>query len=127
MEWQNVPSNIKDYLGFIYKITNTKTGRFYIGKKQFWKSTSKPPTEYKKRVVKESDWKDYYGSSNELQDDLATYGKCAFKREILSCYKRKWDLAYNELLTQLLHDVMNPNVNTYNGIINVRLRKRKTR
>jgi hypothetical protein len=39
--------------------------------------------------------------------------------------KSKWDLAYNELLFQLESDVMNKNTNTYNGILNIRLRKRK--
>jgi len=113
-------------LGFVYTITNLINNKFYIGKKLFYFQKRVKVTGKKrcKKTLVESDWKTYYGSSNDLQRDVEKYGKDNFKREIFAVYPTKWDMSYNELRLQLLHDVMNPETFTYNGIINVRLRKR---
>ena len=58
------------YVGFVYLITERDTGKKYIGKKFFWSKRRLPPLKGKSRkrtVVKESDWKDYYGSSEHLK------------------------------------------------------------
>lgn len=114
----------KDYLGFIYRIERKSDGKFYIGKKQYWRG-SKPPSSFKKKIVQETDWRNYWGSSKELQSDIKALGLNSFTRTILMQCKNKWDLAYNELLLQLKNKVMDKTTNTYNGIINVRLRKRQ--
>jgi hypothetical protein len=114
----------KEYLGFIYRIERISDGKFYIGKKQYW-AGSKPPCMYKKKVPKETNWKEYWGSSNDLQEDIKTLGLNSFKRYILMECKSKWDLAYNELLLQLSNKVLDKHTNSYNGIIHVRLNKRK--
>ena len=52
--------NINDFFGFVYRITNNKNGREYIGRKYFWKFRT--PKGKKRKVKSESDWKKYYGS-----------------------------------------------------------------
>jgi len=71
--------------------------------------------------LKESDWRNYWSSSNDLVNDVEKLGKENFKREIIDFVKSQWMLKYKELTWQLHYDVMNPKTNSYNGIINVRL------
>ena len=76
----------QDVVGFVYIITNTTNDRQYIGKKLAKFSRSRPPLKgrkNKRRTKVESDWRDYYGSSDELNEDIAQLGKDNFKREIL--------------------------------------------
>lgn len=104
--------------GFIYKITNLKTGRFYIGQKQFY--------SYKKgKKHKPSDWKNYWGSSEELQSDLKKYGKQNFSREMLRFSKTRTEHNYYELLEQIKYKVLEKGTNSYNGLIRVRIKKPK--
>ncbi len=127
MEWINVPDNVEECFGFIYRIEriNAKEGerRFYLGKKQFWSNVKLKPLKGKtksRRVRKSSDWKSYYGSSNELKADLALHGKENFKREILEITSCKWESAYVELMWQLKENAILRN-DYYNGILNIRL------
>lgn len=124
MEWIGIPPNIEDYVGFVYLITNLTNGRLYIGKKLFWKKRKKKIKGSNKKVRVEHDWRDYYGSSNELNADIERLGKENFKREILECYKTRWEWSYGELKRQVDQEVLlNPLY--YNGIIRVRLPKFK--
>ena len=123
MDWINVPESIVGYVGFTYLIHNTVNNRLYIGKKLFFKTIRKKPLKGSKRARKfivETDWKDYYGSSNELNDDIIKYGKDKFTRTILECYKTRWEWSYGELKAQVLRDVLRKK-EYYNGIIRVRL------
>jgi len=100
-------------IGFVYKITNTKSGKFYVGKKILENKTKKLLTKKeqgewdkpgripkKKLVVKESNWADYYGSSKPLLEDIKTLGKENFTREIIRvCYSKK-ELSYYEVYWQ---------------------------
>ena len=73
MKWIHTPKDIKKYAGFVYLITNIKTGKKYIGKKFFWSKRTLKPLKGKKtkrRVTKESDWKNYYGSCKKLLEDI---------------------------------------------------------
>lgn len=117
--------NHKSIVGFVYKITNTETGKFYIGKKDLYHSrktkiskrekVSTGTRKVFKRVVKESDWLSYYGSSKDLKDDIEKLGKEKFKREILElCCSKKY-LSYCELKHQILNDVLVKD--SYNGNI----------
>jgi len=114
-------------VGFVYKITRLSDGKFYIGKKGFWSNRKGKPPKGKKRaprVITESNWKQYWGSSRELQEDLHKLGSDKFKREMLVICGSKYDMTFEELKLQLKYKVMNKKTNTYNGIINVRLRRR---
>jgi len=109
--------------GFIYEITNTATGRKYIGKKQCKRKLKKQPLKGKKNKrieEKESDWKEYTSSSTELNDDIKRLGKDKFIFKILHTCASKWELAYREIKEQLDREVLlKPEY--YNGIINVRI------
>jgi hypothetical protein len=127
MEWENVPDDISEYVGFVYCITNLTNGKKYIGKKNFWRTKKLPPLKGKKnkRHSKvETDWRQYYGSCNKLLKDVEELGEDNFKREIIECHTCKFDLAYAEAQHQFDLRVLFSN-DYYNEIINIRLRKRK--
>lgn len=127
MSWIFAPDNITDLQGFVYIIRNNLNDKYYIGKKFFWSKRTRPPLKgrkNKRHYVIESDWRNYWGSSKNLIADIEKYGKENFTREILDLCKTKFDCAYNELLRQIESDVL-IDPNSYNEIINVRLRKRK--
>ena len=101
--------DIGDYYGFVYCITNTTTGRKYIGRKYF-QSRRKPrpdgTNKRRRRVTSESDWKKYYGSSEELKADIKKYGKEIFSREILSLHETKGTCNYEETKQLFLNNVL---------------------
>jgi hypothetical protein len=98
--------NITEYYGYVYMTVHSKTGRIYIGKKAFQHTTSKklgkkelaeiPVTRgkrpSKKTVVKESDWKTYYGSNTEVK----SLPKDELKRYVLILCRNKKELTYWE-------------------------------
>jgi len=96
--------DIDDNFGFVYLITNTRSGKRYIGRKYFW-SFRKPPGK-KRRVKQESDWQKYYGSCPELKEDLKLYGKEIFNREILSLHDTKGNCNYEETKQLFLNNVL---------------------
>jgi hypothetical protein len=109
----------KDVFGFIYKITNTETGEYYIGKKQvisvrkrnFGKKEialleDKRVKKYE-MVVSESDWKEYRSSNQTVKNwflDEQTTSQCSL--EILRFCSNKKSLTYYELQEQFSHDVL---------------------
>jgi serine/threonine protein kinase len=98
---------IGDYIGFVYLITDLSNNKKYIGKKLFVSTNRLPPLKGKtrKRVVKkESDWKTYYGSSEEVKA-LVEQG-ISFKREILHLCKTKGEMSYMEAKLQFQYDVL---------------------
>jgi len=139
MNWKDIVGGDKEYLniedfpnncfGFVYKITNKETGKFYIGKKQLSTNRKKKlgkkeiakleikpgrkPTS--KRVTAESDWKDYYGSCKPLLQEIKEQGKDKFERTILQlCYSGK-QLTYFEVLYQMKYNVLQ--VDSYNETV----------
>jgi YHS domain-containing protein len=73
--------NINEWFGYVYLTVHIPTNKLYIGKKQFFSSQNKklgkkelaaiPVTRgrrpTKKKVITESNWKTYYGSSEEVK------------------------------------------------------------
>jgi hypothetical protein len=113
----------QDVVGFVYIITNTTNDRQYIGKKLAKFSRTKPPLKGKKnrrRTKVESDWRDYYGSSDELNEDIERIGKDSFKREILFYCYSKSELSYIEAREQFNYRVLESD-KYYNGHIRVRV------
>lgn len=118
-----------DCVGFVYIITNNISGRMYIGKKlaKFSKTTYKTVklkngTKKKKRIKGkiESDWRDYYGSNDQLNKDVDTLGKEHFTREILYYCKSKSECSYIEAREQFSRRVLE-SIDYYNGQISVRV------
>ena len=113
----------KDVYGFVYMITNRATGRMYIGKKFFWSKKTLPITKTRKRrkrLLVESDWKNYYGSNVHLKEEVEKQGNEMFHREILHLCKTKGECAYLEAKEQFARDVLIDD-KYYNGIINCRI------
>lgn len=113
--------------GFIYLITCLVDSKKYIGKKQCVSKVKRPPLKGKKRSrrsTKESDWKTYTGSSNELNAAIARHGKEQFKFEILEWCNSKFELGYKEIKRQITEDAL-LREDYFNGIINCRLCKPK--
>ena len=54
------------HYGFVYIITNNITKRKYIGKKFFWSTKRKQVNKKRKTYKVESDWQEYWSSSEEL-------------------------------------------------------------
>jgi hypothetical protein len=111
--------------GFIYEITNTVTNKKYIGKKQCQSRIKRKPLKGKTRNridYKESDWKSYTSSSNDLNEELKKYEKDKFIFKILRTCDSKWALAYFEIKEQIDKDVLFKE-EYHNGIINCRIGK----
>ena len=119
----------EDCVGFVYLITNTITGRKYIGKKlaKFSKTTYrvvklKNGNKKKKKIRSkiDSDWQLYYGSSPELSKDIEKLGIENFSREILYYCKSKAECSYVEAREQFARRVLESD-DYYNGHIQVRV------
>jgi hypothetical protein len=136
MTWfyQNTPVETlpEDCIGFVYLITNNISGRKYIGKKlaKFSKTTYKTVKQKngikKKKKVRskvDSDWRDYYGSSEHLTADITQLGTENFTREILYYCKSKAECSYIEAREQFGRCVLE-NDEYYNGHIQVRVHKK---
>jgi len=115
--------------GFIYQVTHLPTNRKYIGKKvlyfirnvkigkkelQALKEERKakgiggrPPA--KKKVIKESDWKTYYGSQAEIKELVSKGKESDFSREILKFVNNKKHLTYYECKYLFIYEVLENN------------------
>lgn len=96
--------DIDDNYGFVYRITNTVNQKEYIGRKYF--TQKRKPKGSKRKVTSESDWKKYYGSSEDLKQDIRRMGKKNFRREIISLHKTLGKVNYEETKQLFLHNVL---------------------
>ena len=108
-------ADIGDFFGYVYCITNTISGKKYIGRKYF--TQRRKPRGGKRKVTSESDWKSYYGSSKELKDDVKRLGRSVFKREIISLHLTKGWTNYEETRQLFLNNVLSEDENYYNSNI----------
>ena len=97
-------NDINDFFGFVYRITNLQSGKQYIGRKYF--TQRRKPRGGKRRVTSESDWKKYYGSSDELKADRKLLGNDLFKREIISLHSTLGKVNYEETRQLFLNNVL---------------------
>ena len=100
---------LSSYVGFVYVITELDTNKKYIGKKFFWSIRKLPPLKGQKRKRTKkmmSDWKDYYGSSEELKSLVEAKGGDAYRRDILKLCKTKGECSYYEAKYQFEKDVL---------------------
>lgn len=114
-EITDIPENI---FGFIYIVTHTPTGRKYLGKKQLMSVQKKAlgkkelalltdgRASKKKTVIKESDWKTYYGSHAEIKQMIKDGKSLEFEREILTFVPNKKLLTYYETKYLFINEVL---------------------
>ena len=113
--WGGIKPRPEQYFGFTYIIREKSSGKFYIGKRQYWvsnrtvKRTSLRPNR-SKGVWKDSHWgaskwEFYTGSSKEL-NKLIESNPSNFTYNILAQYTCKADLVYGECKAQFAYDVM---------------------
>lgn len=100
-EFTEAPKGIE---GFVYLITNLTNNRKYVGKKSFW--TRRKDKKTGRRKTKESDWKNYFGSCDELNEDVKLLGEDNFLREILYLCPHKKSMSYYETMEQFKRDVL---------------------
>jgi len=94
---------IEDNVGFVYEITDTRNGKIYIGKKGLMSKRRLPPLKGKTRKrtkIVETDWQDYFGSSETVKQLVEEEGKNTFKREIVRLCKSKSEMSYYEAQRQ---------------------------
>jgi len=111
---------------FVYQITNTRNNKKYIGKKvlNFIRRTTRKGKKVK--VLKESDWKTYFGSNKKLVEEVKTHGAEDFKREILHLCRTKGSANYLELKEQILQGALESD-DYYNEWIRVRIHASHTK
>ena len=122
MEWTFNDKIIKEIsdlpkgtFGFIYQTTHLPTSKKYICKKSLiynlkkklgkkekalWEGKGRPPVY--KRVLKESDWKTYYGSHGFIREA----NKEDLERKILQIAYNKKELTYLECKWQFVLEVL---------------------
>jgi hypothetical protein len=101
VDFTDVPKGME---GFVYLITNLTNHKKYIGKKHFW--TRQKDRKTGRRKTKESDWIDYWGSCDELKEDVKELGKDKFSREILYLCPHKKSMSYYETYEQFIRNVL---------------------
>lgn len=110
--------------GFVYCISHITTGKKYIGQKVFWQKKRLPPLKGRRnhRVkIVESNWKDYWGSSDTLLQDIERYRWDRFTREIICLCLNRSSLSYMEAWEIMRRNAITDD-NYYNGIIHLRVK-----
>lgn len=94
----------KDDAAFVYVITDLENGKKYVGKKQFWSKRKLKSTD-KRRTTIESDWKQYYSSSDTLKA-IAKENPKRLYREIIAVCKHLRHASYLEVKLQFAYGVL---------------------
>jgi kynurenine formamidase len=119
VEYDSVDKFPANCIGFVYKITNIQTGKFYIGRKSLFSNTKKKLTKTElalqtgpgrkptsKRVITETKWMDYWGSNKTILQEIKDNGTEYFRKEIIKfCFSKK-QLTYWELHFQCTEGVL---------------------
>ena len=117
--------------GFVYRIVHKPTGKSYIGKKVLYfnrkvKLTKKDLALYEgqpgrkptyKVVVKESDWKTYYGSNKTLLELIKIEPEKNFMKYIILFAPTKKLLTYYETKYLFIHEALEKSDEYFNDNI----------
>ena len=120
---ESIEDSPENTFGFIYITTHIPSGKKYLGKKSLYHTTNqklgkkelaeqpisrgrKPTT---KQVIKESDWKTYYGSEEFIKQKIKEKKQEEFTREIIQFVFNKKLLTYFECKYQFQLGVLESN------------------
>ena len=114
-EWINIDLITDDAFGFIYKITDLTTGLLYIGSKQLYHTRKVKLSKKKKKLLntrkiyeyvqRYSGWKEYTGSSIDLNEEIKK-DIHIFKKEIIMIVFNKKQIKYYETKYQFVYEVL---------------------
>ena len=96
-------NDIGKFVGFVY-VVECPDGKRYLGRKYFWSIRKVKGKTRRQRF--ESDWKSYYGSSEQIKQEVKEKGKENFKRIIISLHTTQGDVNYQEVRLQFQLDVL---------------------
>ena len=105
-EIQDMPENT---YGFIYEVFHKPSGKKYLGKKVLHFNRTLPPLKgmkRKRKVVKESDWRTYFGSHVEIKQLIKEEKQNEFERRILQFVPTKKLLTYYECKYLFINEVL---------------------
>ena len=117
---ENISQFPENTYGFVYKINHLPSKKSYIGKKILYhqrkvKLGKKELAQYEgvvgrrpayKLAIKESNWKDYWGSSKSLLEVLNNEPKSNFTKDIIILAPTKKLLTYYETQALFLYRVL---------------------
>lgn len=116
-------------IGFIYKITNHQTGEYYIGKKSLYAKRTLPPLKgykRKRKVIKESKWKDYRSSNTKVQlwfHEAEANMNDSLELKILTFCSTPKSLTYYEVEELFHHRVLQDELSLNDNILGKFFRK----
>lgn len=113
---------VDSHIGFVYIIENLTNNKKYLGKKLFQNTRTKTLKGKRKKVKTESDWLDYFGSNENLKEDVKLLGPENFRREVLRLCKSKGACNYFEAKYQMENQVLESD-SWYNDHIWVRVHR----
>lgn len=105
-EIEDMPENT---YGFIYEVFHKPSGKKYLGKKVLHFNRTLPPLKgmkRKRKVVKESDWRTYFGSHVEIKQLIKEEKQNEFERRILQFVPTKKLLTYYECKYLFINEVL---------------------
>ena len=105
-EIEDMPENT---FGFIYEVFHRPSGKKYLGKKVLHFNRTLPPLKgmkRKRKVVKESDWRTYFGSHVEIKQLIKEEKQNEFERRILQFVPTKKLLTYYECKYLFINEVL---------------------
>lgn len=131
-DFLNIDDAPEDAFGFIYKITNLTNDKYYFGRKNLGSVTKKKLTLKEKKLLensrktfkyirKESNWKNYCGSSKTLLEDLKIGHK--YSKEILEFCSSKALMTLRET-SHIVCSGSLLDINSYNMWVSAKIYKK---
>lgn len=102
----DIPSDYSKAIGFIYLIKQKSTNKKYIGRKMFYENKTVQKNKIKKKIKKETNWLNYWSSSQTLISLVEEIGEDDFDREILVFCMSRSQMIYSEECLLYHYDAM---------------------
>jgi hypothetical protein len=118
---------LQGFRAFVYVIRDVELDKLYYGKKRLQFIRRKKRRGRKNRVVvsRQSDWREYWGSNDQLKDRIRLVGESGFNRTILRLCRTLSEANYYELKYQLENDVLLYPDRFYNAYVGGRISRKQ--